>query len=79
MTATAPTWDCGTIRSTGNAFTWATPKPVKKLTEKQEAIAHRNAGQKARRDKAKAIADATRVNREASLAAFIPSSLKAPR
>jgi hypothetical protein len=68
------TWDCGTPRSTGNAFTWAKPKaaPTKAELRKEELNTYQRKYITAKRA-------AERVNREASLAAFVPSSVKAPR
>jgi len=87
MSATAPTWEDGTPRSTGNAFDIEprplTPDDQKKLRIREQRIREydRKLAAQGRTRKAVTKARVTRKNRTAYLGAFAgPSkSQKAPR
>jgi hypothetical protein len=85
MSDTAHSWADGTPRSQGNAFS-IPPRPTAEADAANEKIRLRNLARHDQKLKAqgRTRADvqkkaATRINREASLAAFIPNSKTAPR
>jgi hypothetical protein len=72
----AHTWPDGTPRSTNTAFTWRKePEPVRQPTTHELRLEKQRIYERQRSAKKSAL----RVNREASLAAFVPSSTRAPR
>lgn len=76
MSNAAPTWADGTPRSTNTAFNWRKPvDPPRQPTARELRLEKQRIYERQRSAKNAAI----RVNREASLAAFVPSSTRAPR
>jgi len=80
-----PQWDCGTAKSTGNAFT-VTPRFTSEQELRNEALKKRRYDDYTKKLALRGLtrADvkrnlAERQNAENSLAAFVPKSIRAPR